>query len=331
VLARVFDLLTPQAAVQAVEQSFALTLDGMVYPYPSYVNRVYGLRTDNGEELVAKFYRPGRWSWEALEDEHQFLADCARSEIPVVAPLSDSDGDTLHEVAVEGSDAEESFAFALFPKKGGRNFDAETDDQWFRLGAVIGRCHLTGRARSAEHRLTCCPALSMSYLDELLSEAVVHPDCRAELEDLCRAVLPAVAPLFDEPTYQRVHGDCHRGNILDRPGDGLLLIDFDDMMNAPAVQDLWLLLPDHAFNCRRELTMLLDGYEQFVPFERHTLCLIEPLRFMRIVYFLVWRARQRHDFWFQSVHPDWGTKAFWTTEIEDLRAQADAIAAEGLL
>ncbi len=330
-LTGVFDLLTPQAAVQAVEQAFDLTLDGMVFPYPSYVNRVYGLRSDEGTELIAKFYRPERWTREAVEEEHRFVTECAAADIPVVAPLPDPDGDTVGELVVDDREREENFLFALYPKKGGRNFDAEEDDHWFRLGAIVGRCHLVGRKQPARHRLELSPELTFAYLDELLDEEVVHPDCRAELDELCRSTLQALRPLFEGTGFQRIHGDCHRGNILERPGEGLLLIDFDDMMNAPPVQDLWLLLPDHAAECRRELTMMLEGYEQFVPFARDTLILIEPLRFMRIVYFLTWRARQRHDHWFKREHPHWGSKAFWLAEIEDLRSQRQVMVDEGTL
>ena len=337
---RLFDLLTPQVAVQALEQSYSLTLDGTVSPYPSYINRVYGVRTDDGEELIAKFYRPGRWRWEALLEEHRFIEDCARGDVPVVAPIADSDGDTLQELEVEttgnpgdnpGDDPAdtrtrcETFAFALFPKRGGRNFDAESDEQWFRLGALAGRCHLAGGTRTAPNRPVLAPSTAAGYVAELIEDGVVHPDCREEFEELCGTTIETFVPMFDGVRYQRVHGDCHRGNILERPGEGLLLIDFDDTMSAPPVQDIWLLLPDHAENCRRELTMLLEGYEQFLPFDHATTALIEPLRFMRIIYFLTWQARQRHDYWFQNAHPDWGSKAFWITEREDLRSQAGAV------
>ncbi len=325
-----FDLLTPQAVVHAVEESFSLTLNGTVFPFPSYINRVYGVTTDEGEELVAKFYRPGRWSRAALLEEHRFIEDCARGDLPVATPIADADGDTLLELEVEGETEAgekrcESFAFALFPKRGGRNFDAESDEQWFRLGALVARCHLAGGIRDAPNRPVLAPSTATEYVRELLEEGVVHPDCREEFEALCGSTIEAFGSSFDGVRYQRVHGDCHRGNILERPGEGLLLIDFDDTMTAPPVQDIWLLLPDHAEHCRRELTMLLEGYEQFLPFDHHTTALIEPLRFMRIIYFLTWQARQRHDFWFRNAHPDWGSKAFWITEIEDLRAQASAI------
>ena len=321
-----FDLLTPEAALEALESVHGLRLDGTVSAYPSYVNRVYGVRTDEGEEFVAKFYRPGRWSIAAIEEEHHFLADCAAAEVPVVAPIPDADGETVATLEVAGSEKTAEFPFALFPKRGGRNFDAETDDQWFRLGSIVGRCHVVGRRDEAPHRPVCTPEQwTRPFVDELLAEGVVHPDFATELRELSDELIALSTPHFDGVPRQRIHGDCHRGNLLDRPGEGLLIIDFDDMMTGPAVQDLWLLLPGYAADCRRELTMLLDGYESFLEFPRASLELIEPLRFMRMIHFLAWQARQRHDHWFTREFPQWGTKQFWLRELEDLKTQAEVV------
>ncbi len=341
-----FDLLTPDVALHAVEQAYERVLDGSVQPYPSYVNRVYGVRDDDGHELIAKFYRPRRWTAEAILDEHRFLRDCAAAEIPVVPPIAAPDGDTLHTLEVtaeEGADGAdgadrfyraegadetdgETFRFALFPKRGGRNFDAETDEQWYRLGALIGRCHAVGAGGAARHRLVCAPgSLTVPFVDDLLAKGLVVGEARAEFETVCRQTLAAFEPLFDGVPLIRIHGDCHRGNILHRPDTGLLLFDFDDMMLGPAVQDIWLLLPGYADDSRRELTMLLDGYEQFAPFDHSHLRLIEPLRFMRMIYFLAWRAAQMHDHWFRESFPNWGNEAFWIKETEDLKTQAAVV------
>jgi Ser/Thr protein kinase RdoA (MazF antagonist) len=338
-----FDSLAPDKALNAVERAYGLALDGMLFSYPSYINRVYGLRAEGGGaaalgaaaarvdaagagEYVVKFYRPGRWSREAVLDEHRFLLDCAQAELPVIAPLAGLDGETLARLAVADEAGETEFLFALFPKRGGRNFDAESEEDWRRLGGIVARCHAAGRLRPAPHRIECRPdGLTRGYALELLESGVVHPDCREEFEALCAQALDLITPLFAGAAFQRVHGDCHRGNILDRPGEGLLLIDFDDMMNAPPVQDLWLLLPGHAADCRREIGLLLEAYEQFLGFDAATLSLIEPLRFMRMIYFLAWRSRQRHDYWFVRDFPEWGGKAFWMKELEDLREQLSIV------
>ncbi|SIQ87939.1 Ser/Thr protein kinase RdoA involved in Cpx stress response, MazF antagonist [Alkalispirochaeta americana] len=338
-----FDDLTPHVVTMAVEAFFPFSLDGTVEPYASYVNRVYGLRSDDGEPLVAKFYRPGRWSREAILEEHRFLEDLVGREVPVVAPLADEEGDTLFEVELDpagpegDSDGEradsdrgagpssggKAFLFALFPKRGGRSFDAESDQDWLRLGAIVGRMHAAALREEALQRVRVDPrSWTGAYVEELLQSGVVHGGCAAEFEEVARSAVEQILPLFAGMPEHRLHGDCHRGNILDRPGEGLLLIDFDDMMMGPAVQDLWLLLPDHVQEARRELELLLEGYEQFRPFPREQIELIEPLRFMRMIHFLAWRARQRQDYWFREHFPQWGNEAFWIKEIEDLREQS---------
>ncbi|POR03941.1 serine kinase [Alkalispirochaeta sphaeroplastigenens] len=335
-----FDELTPHVVTMAVEAFFPFSLDGTVEPYASYVNRVYGLRSDEGEPLVAKFYRPGRWSREAILEEHRFLADLALRDVPVVAPRADSEGDTLFEIEIEvepgqrgscdepaGEEAAprgtRTFLFALFPRRGGRSFDAEADQDWFRLGSIVGRMHAVAAGEEAPQRVLLDPRKwTGAYAGELLREGVVHGGCAAEFDEVVQSALERIQPLFEGVPLHRLHGDCHRGNILDRPGEGLLLIDFDDMMTGPAVQDLWLLLPDHVQEARRELELLLEGYEQFRPFRREQIELVEPLRFMRMIHFLAWRARQRHDYWFRGNFPDWGNEAFWIKEIEDLREQS---------
>jgi Ser/Thr protein kinase RdoA (MazF antagonist) len=324
-----FDLLSPDAISAAVEGSLGIGTDGTISAYPSYVNRVYGLRLDDDREIVAKFYRPGRWSRDCILDEHRFIADAAKAELPVAVPLALAGGETLGELVLEDESGESSFSFALFPKMGGRNFDAEADDDWLRLGSLLGRLHAVGGERSAPSRLVCGPeSLTAPELRELLGMGIVHPEVAQELEELCIRVIEALAPRFGGLATRRIHGDCHRGNILDRPGEGLYVIDFDDMMTGPAVQDLWLLLPDHADKCRREINLLVEGYETFLPFDPRELALIEGLRFMRMVYFLAWRAKQRHDKWFRASFPEWGSKAFWITELEDLRDQAERVEGE---
>jgi len=100
-----------------------------------------------------------------------------------------------------------------------------------------------------------------------------------------------------------------------------MVIDFDDMMMGPAVQDFWLLLPDHYPACKRELTMLMDGYREFRDIDHKAPLLIEGLRAMRIIYFMHWCNMQRNDSQFQTRFPDWGSEPFWSKEIGDLRNQ----------
>jgi len=325
-----FEPLSPGGAIRAVERAYEVLLDGTLDSYPSYVNRVYGMRREDGVALVAKFYRPGRWTRAAILDEHRFLRDLAAAEIPVIAPLAGADGGTLQEadVAAEGAaeDCPVQFLFAVFPRVGGRTFEPESSEDLLRFGSLVGRCHAVGRAAAAPDRSVCEPSgLTASFVRELLEADLVHPECRQDFEQIATRTIARIAPLFVGVPFERIHGDCHRGNLIDRPDGGLALIDFDDMMIGPAVQDAWLVLPGYAADSRRELELVLEGFERFSPFDRRTLRLIEPLRFMRMIYFLAWRARQRDDYWFRSSFPDWGTEAFWIKETEDLRVQAAVI------
>jgi len=347
-----FDLLSPDLAGQGVEEAYGLDLDGTVQAYPSYVNRVYGLRDSDGGGFVTKFYRPGRWSREAILEEHLFLSDCAAAELPVVCPLANADGESLSELVLETEDGrEESFLFALFPKMGGRNFDPETEDDWLRLGALAGRLHTAGRKRVVRHRLCLGPDFGRACVAELLGrpapgapagdgapspgagnrgvrECLVHAECREEFAELAGRGLELADRRFEGLSFQRVHGDLHRGNILDRPGSGLVVVDFDDMLSAPPAQDLWLLLPGRKDECGRELSLILEGYGEFSPVESAGLRATEALRLLRMLYFLTWRARQREDYWFKREFPDWGGRAFWISEVEDLRDQLRCLEAE---
>ncbi len=316
-----FRLLNPDVVLSSAEASFGVDLNGVITPYTSYVNRVYGLEAADGREFVAKYYRPNRWTEEAILEEHQFCWDCADAELPVVPPIPDEEGATLQSVTVEG-DGTQEFLFALYPRRGGRTFDTDRDEDWLRIGAMLGRLHGVGADRPAPSRLRCHPAeATRAFLQEIRVSGTVHPDVAEPFFTETSAALDAVAPLFAGVKEHRVHGDCHRANILERGEEGLLLIDFDDMMTGPAVQDIWLLLPDHAHNSTREIALLLEGYETFRPFDRETLALIEPLRLMRIIYFLAWSVRQSRDHQFLRQFPDWGTEAFWIKELEDVRTQ----------
>jgi Ser/Thr protein kinase RdoA (MazF antagonist) len=182
--------------------------------------------------------------------------------------------------------------------------------------------HAAARKSTAEHRQYCLPGPVIEQcVHELAQRDAVHPEHREEFFGLAEEIRCRIGPLFEDIPLQRVHGDCHRGNILERPGEGLLLIDFDDMMIGPAIQDLWLLLPSRVDDCPNEFNLIVEGYEQFQPFDYTQKRLIEPLRAMRMLYYLAWSARQHNDRRFKTEHPHWGSSAFWSKEIEDLRDQ----------
>ena len=317
-----FEHLVPDTMLEAVEGVLGEPLTGLATPLPSYINRVYEVETMAGERLIAKFYRPGRWSRDALQDEHDFVLDCAEDEIPVIAPLADKDGRTLHEA--------DGIYFTLFPKRWGRQLELDSPKDWLRVGRLLGRIHVTGSRHEAVARTDLHPDVSTEeHLAHLLDGGFVTPMHEPAFREVTGRILELTAHLFEDAEFIRIHGDCHCGNLLKRPGEGIMVIDFDDMMMGPPVQDMWLLLPGRTEECRTELALLLRGYEQFREFEDWTLRLIEPLRAMRIIYFLAWCSHQVDDFKFRTMYPDWGSDAFWQREVADLRVQLAAIRESG--
>ncbi len=309
-----FAALTPDAIIAAVEEATGLCLLGFSNPLNSYINRVYELQTVDRERFIAKFYRPGRWSREAILDEHDFVLGCAAEEIPVVAPLPLRDGSTLGET--------DGVFFAVYPKRLGRQWEACDDDGWRRLGRLLARAHMVGASAPAPHRVSLHPGFTTDAdVAQLLDGGHVSPRHCHAFANVADAILDDIEHLFDDIEYIRIHGDCHAGNIFDRPGEGLLLFDFDDMAMGPPVQDLWMLLPEHLLTSNHELKLILKGYREFREFDAHSVVLIEPLRAMRMLYFLDWISRQRDDPCFERNFPHWGGESFWAEQINSLRQQ----------
>lgn len=313
-----FEALTPDIMLEAVERVTGLRMAGIATPLPSYINRVYEIQDMDGQRLIAKFYRPGRWTREALEEEHAFVVDCAAAEIPVVAPILFPETGSLHETG--------GIFFAIFAKRLGRQLDVEADEAWTRVGRLLGRIHTTGATKPAPHRTRLHPTVStVEHVEHLLTGSYMSQRMEKPFADVTDRIVEDISDLFEDIETIRIHGDCHKGNLLDRPGEGIAVIDFDDMAVGPPVQDLWMLLPDHAHQSRRELDLLLTGYEQFRTFDEASIRLIEPLRAMRIIYYLAWCSRQIGDLRFMATYPDWGSDGFWQREIAALTKQLRVI------
>ncbi|TWI68149.1 Ser/Thr protein kinase RdoA (MazF antagonist) [Desulfobotulus alkaliphilus] len=312
-----FSDLTPEHILRAAEHATGLGFTGLVAPLPSYINRVYELQDMDGRRHIIKFYRPARWSKAALEDEHRFLLDCAAAELPVVAPATLRKGGTLEETG--------PIFFALFQKRAGRELDITHDRDWEQLGRLIARLHNVAAADKAAHRLYLHPDKTLARDGEELLRGCIPAAMREDFQSLIEQLKDISRPLFEKETLIRLHGDLHRKNILHRPGEGLLLIDFDDMMTGPAMQDLWLLLPDRLEKCRREAGLLMEGYRTFRDLAHSSTELTEPLRAMRQIYFLAWCHRQKNDTRFSATFPDWGSESFWRQELKDLKSQIERI------
>jgi len=313
-----FGALTPDAVINAVEDALGVRCSSLCRPLNSYINRVYEVGLDAGGFVVAKFYRPGRWSREALQDELDFIKELHEVEVPVVPPRTGRDGALLHDFA--------GIWFAVFPKRGGRPLDEPAPNQWPQLGRLIARLHAVGARYLPRDRIQLHPQQStLGHLRYILESGTLAAQFQDEYEKTARELIGMIAPLFGGVETLRLHADCHRGNILHRPDEGYHLLDFDDMAVGPAMQDLWLILPDRLPRARAVLDRILEGYETFMPFPYATLHLIEPLRAMRFIHYTAWCARQKADGGFARLTPDWGTPNFWRQEIADLRTQHQEI------
>jgi Ser/Thr protein kinase RdoA (MazF antagonist) len=313
-----FSHLTPDVVLNLVEETLGRRCTNLCRPLTSYINRVYEVELEEGGWVIAKFYRPGRWNQNALQDEQDFLAELQEREIPVVAPLLGLNDRTLHDY--------HGIFFALFPKKGGRIPDEPNTQQWMELGRLMARMHGVGSLHAPRERIQIHPQISTrQHLEYILQSEFPVAALRTRYESAVQMVVELITPLFENIENIRIHGDCHFGNILQRPGEPFHLIDFDDMATGPAVQDLWMLLPGHLKQSQVEVELLLEGYETFRTFDPKLLRLIEPLRAMRFIHFTAWCARQKRDGGFARLAPDWGTEAFWKQEIHDLDQQRQEI------
>ncbi len=313
-----FAKLTPDLFLSSVEDALDLRLTGLAHPLTSYINRVFELQTVDATRLIAKFYRPGRWSVEAIHQEHDFVIQCENEEIPVAAPLDFADGSTLGFA--------DGIPFAVYDKRLGRELEPLADEDWRRLGRIVARLHLVGSREDAPDRVFMHPAHSTAAdLEQLRSGDFVSHRYQREFAELADEILATITPGFADTEMIRIHGDCHRGNLLERPGEDILAIDFDDMAMGPPVQDLWMLLPGHSHQARYQINLVLQGYEEFREFDDRSLALIESLRIMRILYFLAWCSRQVGDSNFDRNFPHWGSEAFWCKEIADLQQQLGVI------
>ena len=314
----VFQSLSPDTVLTLVEKALGIYCTNLCRPLASYINRVFELETEDDEGLVVKFYRPGRWSREALEDEHKFLLELNDREIPVIAPLRLKDKTTLGQ--------HEGILFAVFPKCGGRSFDEYNDEQWLELGRLIGRTHAVGSETLPVDRIHMRPDRSTAaHLEYLRTSNTITPDLAPQYRDVTGRIIDEINPLFDNIEMIRIHGDCHFGNLIYRPGESFFIIDFDDMAVGPPVQDFWMLLPSYMDESFVEIDIFLEGYETFRDFDWRTLNLIEPLRAMRFIHYTAWCAHQVVEDGVTHVIPNFGTRDYWQQEINDLEDQLDRI------
>jgi len=318
-----YDSLTPDRVIDAVE-STGLVSDARLLALNSYENRVYQVGIDEGEPVVAKFYRPGRWSDGQIREEHTFSMELQRADISVVAPLPGLSGETLHEF--------EGFRFALFPRRGGYPPELDNLDNLLVLGRTLGRIHAVGRAGTFSDRPRLTVERLLVHSREFLLDGFIPAELQPAYDSLTRDLAEIVSTIYGGAAPAdmiRVHGDCHVGNILWRDGTAHF-VDLDDCCTAPAIQDLWMFLNGPRHDRQLQLSELVEGYSEFCDFDPRQLRWVEALRTMRLVNYAAWLARRWDDPAFPRSFTWFNTGRYWAEHILELREQLAALQEEPL-
>ena len=315
-----FANLSPDLIVDAVEAA-GFPSDGRILALGSYENRVFQVGLEDADPVVVKFYRPGRWTDAAIAEEHAFARELAAAEIPVIAPLEPLRDDDLGggPVPVYGG-----FRFAIYPRRGGQWPELATADDRQWIGRFLGRIHLAGASRNFQHRARLSPEAMGRESAAFLLEGERIPDyIRHRYERVSAELLELVEARFESAgalRYLRIHGDCHRNNVL-WTAAGPHFVDLDDCMMGPAVQDLWMLLAGRPAEMRAQLDEILEGYSQFGMFDAVEATLIEALRALRMIHYAAWLARRWHDPAFPRAFPWFGEARFWERHTAELEEQ----------
>jgi Ser/Thr protein kinase RdoA (MazF antagonist) len=311
-----YQALDPDAVLTAVE-SLGWHTDGRLLALNSYENRVYQVGIEDAGPVVVKFYRPARWSDAAILEEHAFTLDLAEREIPVVAPLVDSQGRTLHQSG--------PYRFAVYPRQGGRAPELEDLDHLEQLGRFLGRVHALGEVRPFEHRPTLdIEQFGVQSYGYLLDHGWLPAELELSYRTLAEDLLVRVRACYARAGAVRIirlHGDCHAGNVLWTDA-GPHIVDFDDARMGPAVQDLWMFLSGDRQQMTVGVDALLEGYTQFRDFDPRELNLVEALRTLRMMHYAAWLARRWTDPAFPRAFPWFNDPRYWDEHILALREQA---------
>jgi Ser/Thr protein kinase RdoA (MazF antagonist) len=305
----------PDTVLNALE-SIGLYGDGRLLALNSYENRVYQVGMEQGPPVVAKFYRPQRWSDAAILEEHAFVQELVEHEIPVVPAIAIAGHASLHRF--------EGYRFAVFPRHGGRAPELEDSATLEWMGRFIGRIHAIGARRPFEAR----PALDIASFGEaprdyLLSHRFIPDELVETWRSVVGQALDGVRRCYERAgsvRSLRLHGDCHVGNVL-WTDDGPHFVDFDDSRMGPAVQDLWMLLSGERADMVQQLSDVLAGYEDFFEFDSRELYLIEALRTLRLIHYSAWLAQRWDDPAFPAAFPWFNTQRYWQDRILELREQ----------
>jgi len=308
--------LTPERVLVAVEAG-GLRCNNLCYPLNSFENRVYEVELTDGKRVVAKFYRPERWTEKQILEEHRFLRQLDEADIPVCTVRPFPDGSTLKQI--------DNIYYSLSDRRGGRAPDELNASLALRLGMLVGRMHNVAATDPDSGRR---PIDGENFIRRPLAWLREHRSIPQALEGRYFRAAEGIADyadrLFLQVDTHRIHGDLHLGNVLLRD-NRFNILDFDDMAPGPAVQDIWLALPGRDEETLRQREVFLSGYEHFRAFDRSSLRLIEALRGLRLVRYAVWLARRWHDPAFKSGWPHFGTFEYWEGETRDLEDQLEVV------
>lgn len=306
--------LNPDTILDAIESTGFLCTGGLM-ALNSYENRVYQIEIEDSEPLIAKFYRPHRWTSEAILEEHQFSLELVDHEIPIIAPLIIKD-QTLHQ--------HQDFRFALFPRRGGRGLELDNDEQLEWMGRFLGRLHRVSAGQSFQHRIQLN---TQTYGEDPYQFLLAHhfiPDyLQAEFCKTVEIILSKIKEIFAYVSGVdsiRLHGDCHPGNVLWRES-GPHIVDLDDCLMGPAIQDIWMLLPGEPEQTTIQLEKILQGYYEFHDFNLRERHLIEPLRTLRMLHYSGWLAKRWTDPAFPLNFPWFAKPVYWENQLVNLKEQ----------
>ena len=328
-MAHPYQVLTPSVVLDALS-GLGLAVDGRLSALSSYENRVYLAHLDDDTSVVAKFYRPGRWSEAQIREEHSFTAELVAEDIPVVGPLV-LNSMSLHEARVVHDGVDGHFWFSVSPRRGGRAPELDDPEVLMWIGRLMARMHLVGE----RHAFSVRPVLNLHTFGEqsreqLVSQQQIAEEVQQQWLSLCDQALALVKQQMPQDLkVLRLHGDCHPGNILwtpeGMPEPGPHFVDMDDARTGPAVQDLWMLVHGDIAERRQRMEIVLEGYESVRGFDRRELQCIEPLRTLRIIHYSAWLAGRQDDPAFPLHFPWFGTSDYWRGQCDTLREQIEAM------
>lgn len=309
--------LGPDTIIDAVE-SLGCLCNGQILALNSYENRVYRVGIEDRTPVIAKFYRPERWTNAQILEEHEFCEELVEADLPVVKPLK-FDDDSLFEF--------NGYRFALYPLQGGRAAEFDNLDNLFTMGRYMGRMHAAASAKSFVHR----PSINNQSFGYESASLISREFIPASLKEVYCSVTDELLAIIDQrlsayPNIHtiRTHGDCHSGNVLWRD-DAPHFVDFDDARTAPAIQDIWMLLSGARNEQEIQLSSILEGYEEFARFNAEELCIMEALRSLRIMHYAAWLARRWTDPAFPRAFPWFHTERYWGEHILELKEQLSAM------